>query len=154
MKPLAWALGLVMLSIVPLPVAAQTKSLSDLLSKNGTALKPEASVDIVGWIERDNSTSLVRVSLQAQPGARLVADPGISIRPVEERLGVWQTDQEISHWVEGQAYFMSAQTVDVGSVAEDGLPIHVDVHFAYCLVDDICLFGEERVEIQTQNLGN
>lgn len=154
MKPLAWALGLVMMTIAPLPLAAQTKSLSDLLSNNGPAPKPEAGVNIVGWIERDHSTSLVRVSLQAQPGARLVADPGISIRPVEDRLGVWQTGQEISHWVEGQAYFTSAQTVDVGSVAEDGLPIRVDVHFAYCLVDDICLFGEERVEIETLNLIN
>lgn len=139
--------------LVAMPVAdlhAESSKLGALFNQVNPAPVREPGVSIIGWIEREGANSLVRVSLTPQNGARLVADPGVTIRPIDERLGVWRETTEVAHQLAGVSYFNSPPTIDVGYVLEDGEPIHADVNYAYCLVDDICLFGEERIEILTQ----
>ena len=141
------ALGLGIL--LPAQSQAQTSKLSVLFDQLNVKEIREPGVSIKGWVEITDQGSMVRVSVSPESGARLVADPGIQVAPIEERLGVWLDTAEISHFIEGQSYFASPQIVDVGLIAGDGQPISANVKFAYCLADDICLFGEERISIET-----
>lgn len=133
------------------PSLAQSSKLGDLFNQVAPAPAPEIGVDIVTWIERNQGQSYARLSIMPQNGARLVADPGITVTPIIETLGAWVNESEISHVIEGQSYFESPPILDLGLVIEDGRPLSANVHFAYCLVDDICLFGEETVSIATKS---
>lgn len=150
---LRYSLSFGFLALLLLPSVqpkAQTGSLGDLFRTIDPAPVREPGVDIVGWIVREGNDSFVRITVTAQQGAKLVADPGITVNPIEERLDSWIDTASVSHIIEGVSYFDSPPTIDVGRVREDGQPVQVDVSYAYCLVDDICLFGEDRIAIQTR----
>lgn len=137
-----------------LPASAQSKALGELFEMvEPRRSEPAGHVDVVGWIERGGQAPILRISITAMDGARLVADPGIRIEPVAETSTLWANAMPLEHVIEGKAYFDTPQTVDV-VLSNQGIGLaEANVIFAYCLVDEICLFGEERVSIDTAMTG-
>jgi len=130
------------------PAAAQSDDLRRLFEMVEPRQElPAGRVDVVGWITQDGQGPVLRIGITATDGARLVADPGIRVEPIDETGGLWANAEPLEHMVIGQAYFDAPQTVDVQLLDTRAGIAEADVLFAYCLVDEICLFGEERVSV-------
>ena len=116
------------------------------------AQKPPAqgTVELFGWIERYDDGPVLRVSLTPKGTAKLVADPGIVVKPLARDGIDWRDRQPVERAIAGQSYFDVPQTVELRFDREDGLPVAARVEYAYCLVDEICLFGEETVSADTR----
>lgn len=154
MKRLTVFVALALLAGVPGELRSQTKSLGELFEKEQPVRAPKKSVDVFGWIERSGTKSLARVSLTPKSGTRLVANPGVTITPVSESGSQWLSYEEVYFGLDGATYFDSAPVIDIGPVLENGEPVSADISFAYCVIESICLFGEERIEIATRRVVN
>ena len=112
------------------------------------APKTDAKVEVAAWIEpAGTGDSEVVLSLTPVGGAKLVADPGITVTPVEpEGDGVaWRTPLPYQLVDAGADYFAVPPLIRLPVAGREAGPIDLDVEYAYCVVDYICLFGEERV---------
>ncbi len=117
-------------------------NLDQLLNRQPSAR--EDRVEIMAWIEPSADAAEVVIALTPIGRAKLVANPGITVTPVEPDHLAWRSP--LPYRLVGDAqYFMEPAVVRL-PLGEPTLgPIELDVAYAYCLVDAVCLFGEERV---------
>ena len=129
---------LVLLALTYLPAAASAADDADaLLRKLG--LRPAAEVVRVDTAQAANGQ--VRVTLLADPGVHLVADPGVSVQPVDA-YGL-PTAAMVELKESGQEYFDAPPQLIVDAGGADRL----HVQYAYCVVAKQCLFGDVTVPV-------
>ncbi len=130
------------------PPGAGELQLNRLLDRLGPEARvpPKDAVEVAAWIEPTPDAAEVVVTLTPTGKAKLVADPGITVTPADPDGGVaWRTPLP-HHLVDaGAEYFAEPPTIRLSLGAPEVGPIDLDVEYAYCFVDTICLFGEKRV---------
>ncbi len=129
------------------PVGASANGLADLLSTLGPApAGPTGTVDVTAWVERSGSGSELVISLVPVGDVKLVADPGITVDPVPSANVQWKTGGPVKLAQDGAHYFAAPPTLRLPFAAEDG-KVGATVQYAYCIVDQKCLFGEASVSV-------
>jgi len=132
--------------------AAAAEPLATLLGKLAPPAAPRGSVDVVGWVERNGGgggeAELV-VTFVPKGAVKLVADPGVTVTPVQRDGIAWRVTAPVSRIDAGEDYFGEPPTLRVPFAGADGKPVEAAVEYAYCLVDYQCLFGETRVSAAT-----
>ncbi len=137
---------------LPSPVA-RASDLADLLSSLGPAPAGLAgTIDVTAHIERDGDTSELVVSLVPVGNAKLVTDPGITVEPVPSSNVRWQTEGPVKLTQDGAPYFAAPPTLRVPFDAKSG-KVDAKVEYAYCIVDQKCLFGETSVSVPVTQAG-
>jgi hypothetical protein len=129
------------------PQAAEP--LGALLGQLAPKRAPQGSVDVVSWVERNGAQSELVVTLVPKGEVKLVADPGVTVTPVQRDGVAWSVKEPVSRIDAGEGYFAEPPTLRVPFAGEDGKPVEAAVEYAYCLVDYQCLFGEARVSAPT-----
>jgi hypothetical protein len=135
---LAWGL-------VAVPSLAVAQDLETLLGRLGPASPaPEGSVATLAWVERTDEGFELVVSLEAEGGARLVADPGIAVSPIEAPDTAWSVAGPVERVAPGKDYFERPQSLRLPFRGEPR-SVSARVEYAWCLTDYQCLFGERTV---------
>lgn len=142
------ALACLMLAASLAPAAAE-QPLADLLGELAPSAVPRGSVEVLSWIERTGDAPELVVTLVPKGEVKLVADPGVTVTPVQREGLVWRDPDPVSTIEAGQEYFATPPTIRVQFAGEDGKPVEADVEYAYCLVDYQCLFGTAKVSAAT-----
>ena len=138
---------------LPLPFARASDDLADLLSSLGPAPAGlTGTIDVTARIERDGETSELVVSLVPVGNAKLVTDPGITVEPVPSANVRWQTKGPVTLTQDGAPYFAAPPTLRVPFDAKSG-KVDARVEYAYCIVDQKCLFGETSVSVPVIQAG-
>ena len=128
--------------------AAGSAGLGGLLEKLGpVAATPKGDVAVTGWIEGGRDGTELVVHLETHGGAKLVAEPGVTVTPAA-RGGVAWAFPELVHEIPGQGYLKPPVELRLPFTAEHGGPIEARVDYAYCIVDYQCLFGEATVKAE------
>jgi hypothetical protein len=109
---------------------------------------PRAEVRLDAWIESNGSERWVVVAIEPEGETKLIADPGITIAPVTRPGITWLVPLPHRYVDPTREYFEPAAAVRLPFSGEDGLPIELDVEYAYCVIDYQCFFGEETVTAQ------
>ena len=133
---LALALG------VPTGSALAQADIKALLDGLGRDSEPEGRVDVQGWVERDGDAAELVVTLVPQGAAKLVADPGITITPLDGTRAA-----PMSLIDPTRDYLTEPPVMRVPLPGHAGEPVAAQVDYAYCLVDYVCLFGEATVRV-------
>ena len=127
---------------------AGAAGLGGLLEKLGpAAAAPKGDVAVTGWIEGGRDGTELVVHLETRGGAKLVAEPGVTVTPAA-RGGVAWAFPELVHEIAGQGYLKPPVELRLPFTAEHGGPIEARVDYAYCIVDYQCLFGEATVRAE------
>ncbi|HEX2529508.1 MAG TPA: hypothetical protein VHL31_24840 [Geminicoccus sp.] len=130
------ALALATLLLAPAAAAAQDPA-NDLLRDLGLA--PAAQLVTVQALRR--ADGLVVVTLTPQGAVKLVADPGVSVVPVDQ-AGLPVADP-VAMLDRAKEYFPLPPSL----VVHPGTAAALKVEYAYCVVAKQCLFGDVTVAI-------
>ncbi len=133
-------------ALTPLPGA---QSLDGLLQQFDEGAPTAAgSVSLDAWVEEGPNGGREVVIVLAPAGkAKLIADPGITVTPIQ-RAGVeWQLPLPHRHVDSQIDYFAHPPAVRLPFIASDGLPLELHVEYAWCFVDYQCFFGEETLRV-------
>ena len=142
----AAALSAALAGALPAASAGAAEPLADLLGQLAPAKAPQGSVEVVGWVERNAGGSELVVTFVPRGQVKLVADPGVLVRPLPREGVTWAVPETASRAdAPGEAYFAEPPTLRVPFAGGDGQPVEAAVEYAYCLVDYQCLFGEAKV---------
>ena len=127
-------------------------SLDELIQRFDAAPQtvPRGEVRLDAWIESEGGERAVVVSIEPEGKTKLIADPGITVVPVERRDITWLVPLPHRHVDASREYFEPAASMRLPFAGEDGLPIELDVEYAYCVVDYQCFFGEETVTAEVR----
>jgi hypothetical protein len=135
------------------PAAASASDLTNLLSSLGPApAGPAGSIDVIASVDRSGGRSELVVSLVPMGNAKLVTDPGITVDPVPAANVRWRTGGPVKLTEDGAPYFAAPPTLRVPFDAESG-KVGAKVEYAYCIVDQKCLFGETSVSVPVTPAG-
>lgn len=130
--------------------ASRAPSLDALLQQfDARAVEPVGKVRLDAWIENGDGGRQVVVVVAPEGETRLVADPGITVRPAV-RPGVdWQLP--LPHRVvdTGRAYLDPPAMIRLPFTSTDEEPLELLVEYAYCFVDFQCFFGEAELTVAT-----
>jgi hypothetical protein len=141
-----------LIGLAPAAVAAGTGSetpLDRLIQKFNAGAPERPGVQIDGWVERGPDGPAVVVAVAPRGGARLVADPGITVTPTE-RPGVrWRGPLPERRVEPGVDYLTPPATVRLPFTVSDDRPVELKVEYAYCVVDFQCYLGEETLSVAT-----
>ncbi|WP_027134997.1 hypothetical protein [Geminicoccus roseus] len=129
---------LALASILCLPLAARAGEDADALLR-GLGLKP--SGEIVSVDAARSAGGQVSVRLVPAAGAKLVADPGVTVVPVD-RLGL-PLGAPVTLRDSAQEYFQAPPVL----LVEPGGAQALRVEYAYCVVAKQCLFGDVVVAV-------
>ena len=120
-----------------LPCAASASEVDELL--RGMGLVPSA--EQVAITTARTSGGEVAITLTPQGGAKLVADPGITITPIDAAGSAVAPVAERSS--ADHEYFTTPPTLHLAP----GPAVDLKVEYAYCVVEKQCLFGEATVPV-------
>lgn len=115
------------------------------------APKREGSVTLDAWVEADAEGSDLVVVVQPEGETKLVADPGITITPLEQPGVEWLVPLPHRHVDPEIDYFTPPASVRLPFRASDDLPLEILVEYAYCFVDYQCFFGEEVLTVASRS---
>ncbi len=101
-------------------------------------------VDVLSWIEGNPGQQKLVISFAPSFGTRLVADPGIRVEPAPGQ-GVEWADKFVLVKDNDREYFDTPPRIEVGIRSLNAPSVKAHVEYAYCLVDQICLFGEHDI---------
>lgn len=116
--------------------------LRDLGGRTGSA-----TVRVEGRLERDGAAVELVVTLTAEGGARLVADPGIQLVPLPGPDGPWTESARVELVDPGRAYFEPSVELRVPVAAGASGEASAEIAYAWCVVERICLFGQAQVSV-------
>lgn len=120
-----------------LPGAASASEVDDLL--RGMGLAPSAEQVAITAARAPGGE--VAITLTPKGGARLVADPGITITPIDAAGSAVAPAAERSS--PDHEYFTTPPTLHLSP----GPAVDLKVEYAYCVVEKQCLFGEATVPV-------
>ena len=129
---------LVLLLAVCLPASARAADEADAILRD-LGLQPASQVVRVDAVREVDGQ--IRVTLTALDGVHLVADPGVSVVPVD-RSGL-PAAEPTALKDSGHEYFDWPPVLQVDAGAATGLR----VEYAYCVVAKQCLFGDVTVPV-------
>jgi hypothetical protein len=130
--------------------AAAEPSVSDLLQRLAPkAAAPGASVEVLAWAEGTPPARTLVVTFATKGEAKLVADPGVSVRPLPRAGLTWADAEPAVRLVPGRDYFAAPPILRLPFRSAAG-PVEAHVEYAYCLVARQCLFGEETVRVDLE----
>jgi hypothetical protein len=121
---------------------------------NGLAAGGEArsgSVAPLAWVERTGDGFELVVTLEPRDGAKLVADPGITVQALSDPRVVWG-EMEATAVDPTRDYFLTRPVLRLpfrGSAESVGARID----FAWCVVSALCRFGEAEVTARVPHEG-
>lgn len=103
-----------------------------------------ARVTVLAWVERAGGGQELVVQLIPEFGAKIVADPGVVVRPAAAHGAGW-TRSEVETGSDTEAYLPGSATLRLPFT---GSPDRVaaEVTYAWCRPDRLCLFGETVVD--------
>jgi hypothetical protein len=132
---------------------AAGSSLDELIQRFGATPQavPRGEVRLEAWIESEGGERSVVVSIAPEGETRLIADPGITVVPVARPGISWLVPLPHRHVDPAREYFDPPAAVRLPFRGEDGLPIELDVEYAYCVIDYQCFFGEETVTAERRS---
>jgi hypothetical protein len=106
-----------------------------------------AGVRVTGRLERDGAAVELVITLTAEGGARLVADPGIQVVPLPGPDGPWTETARVELVDPASAYL--EPTVELRLPVTEGASgeASAEVAYAWCAVERICLFGQAHVSV-------
>jgi hypothetical protein len=136
MRPLPALLLASTLAAGPAMAQAELQSLLDGLAPERP---PEGRVEVQGWLERDGERAELVVTLLPHGAAKLVADPGITVTPLN---GAGPPLELVDP---SRDYLAEPPLLRLPLPGHSGGPVVARVDYAYCLVDYQCLFGEATV---------
>ncbi len=90
------------------------------------------------------------VAVAPRGGVRLVADPGITVTPVQRPGVQWRGPLPQRKIEPGVDYFTPPATVRLPFTSSDDGPVELRVEYAYCVVDFQCFLGEETLSVATR----
>jgi hypothetical protein len=129
-----------------LPAVARAAELDDLLAGLGPGpAVPDGIVAVTARVEHDGLRAVLVVTLEPKDGARLVADPGITVEPVAAPGIVW-LDATPATLLDPTRDYLEGAAVLRLPFAGDPASVTARVDYAWCLADAICLLGEAVVE--------
>lgn len=131
---------------------ASADSLADLLSSLGPGSADTGRVDVRASVEASGTGSELVISLLPVGDVKLVADPGITVLPLPSANVRWQTAGPVRLVLGGAHYFDTPPTLRLPFAAQEGL-VGAKVDYAYCIVDEKCLFGEAAVSVPVTPTG-
>ncbi len=129
--------------------AAETP-LDQLIDKFNAGAPEHDGVQIDGWVERGPDGPAVVVAVAPRGGVRLVADPGITVTPVQRPGVQWRGPLPQRKIEPGVDYFTPPATVRLPFTSSDDGPVELRVEYAYCVVDFQCFLGEETLSVATR----
>ncbi len=130
--------ALVLAVLACLPAAARADEGADAILRD-LGLKPSTEIVAVDAARRPDG--VVAVTLTPDGATKLVADPGVSVVPVD-RLGLPVADA-VTLKDSSREYFTLPPVVEVTPGDADALR----VEYAYCIVAKQCLFGDVTVPV-------
>jgi hypothetical protein len=114
---------------------------------NAGAPQTKRIVELDAWIESRPEGAEVVVVLEPQGDFKLVADPGITVTPVEQPGVEWLVPLPHRHADAEIQYFTPPTAVRLPFRADGEQPLEILVEYAYCVVDYQCFFGEEVLTV-------
>ena len=143
-------LGLAALLASAVPVPAQ--EVDALLGGLGRpAAIEKGSVVTLAWVERVEDGFELVVALEPRDGARLVADPGITVQPLADPNVTW--GQAMVTAVDEGADYFAAQPILRLPFRGTAETVGARVDYAWCVVTSLCLFGEAEVTARVPHEG-
>ncbi len=142
-----------------LPLAAATTAVRargqpvETLLRDLTGSTGSGTVRVEGRLERDGAALELVVTLAAEGGARLVADPGIQVVPLPGPDGPWTETARVELVDPGRAYFEPPVELRVPVAAGASGEASAEVAYAWCVVERICLFGQAHVRVPLESAG-
>lgn len=131
-------------------VRARGQPVETLLRDLGGGGGP-AAVRVTGRLERDGAAVELVVTLAAEGGARLVADPGIQLVPLPGPGGPWTETVRVELVDPGRAYLEPTVELRVPVTAGASGEAAAEVAYAWCVVERICLFGQAHVRVPLES---
>jgi len=135
---------LLLLGFALMPVDVFAAETVESLFGELEARQIQPSVGVLSWIQRRADQYSLVISFAPTDGTKLVADPGIRITP-QPIAGVIWTDEIVEVRDTNLDYFKTPPRVELHFQQLDIVNISAQVEYAYCIVDQICLFGDELV---------
>ncbi len=143
-------IGLLVAGLASSPAYSQAlQNMLDQLAAPATTV--EAPVVVNGRFSDVGEQALV-VSFETKPEIRLVADPGMTVTPLFSEGVTWLADGEVELRYEGEEYFEPLPTIRIPFAAEDADEVRARINYAFCVIDEQCLFGEAVVEVDLSDL--
>ena len=141
-----WAVAVAGLLAIGTPEAIAGESVGELLKKlAGPGNRAPGRVEVAATVEGAAGGGDLLVTLTGVDGAKLVADPGVTVTPIERKGLTWQNPAGLTDSRSVASYFASPHQVRLPFTASSAGPVEADVSYAYCIVREQCLFGETRV---------
>ena len=131
-------------------VGAAETPLDQLIEKFNAGAPEHDGVQVDGWVERGPDGPAVVVAVAPRGGVRLVADPGITVTPVQRPGVQWRGPLPQRKVEPGVDYFTPPATVRLPFTSSDDRPVELRVEYAYCVVDFQCFLGEETLSVATR----
>ena len=148
MRGLLWATaGTLGLALGQAPASAGTPSVDQLIQRFNGAAPTQDGVSVEGRVEHASAGAELVVTLAPRGAIKLIADPGITITPIERPGLSWQTQLPYRLVDPTTDYFTPPATVRLPFTASDAEPVELLVEYAYCVVDFQCFFGEETLTV-------
>jgi hypothetical protein len=98
-------------------------------------------------IEGEGVTNL-KLLISPKDGAKLASRPGVKLRPVEPDEVKWLVEMPLVRETEENGYFGAPQEFVVPFDREDSpRTIGLDVEYAYCQSDQLCIRTETTIEV-------
>lgn len=110
---------------------------------------PQGTVKLLSWVEEADRGAELVITFIPEGGVKLVADPGVTVTPVARDGIAWTGAVPLHHARAGLDYFAPPLTLRLPFTGGDGRPVDAAVEYAYCVVDQQCLFGQATVSAAT-----
>ena len=114
---------------------------------NAGAQRTHGSVRVDAWTETGHGSDALVVVLEPQGEFKLVADPGITVTPMERPGVEWLVPLPYRHADSELQYFTPPASLRLPFRASDDQPLEILVEYAYCVVDYQCFFGEQNLTV-------
>lgn len=140
----AAALLTMMLASTP---ALAADDLSVLLDGIGSAARRGGRVEVTAALDATGGSTALTVVLTPIGGAKLPADPGVTVTPVARAGLAWANPAPASEIGELGTYLTKPPRLRLPFTATTAGPVEATVEYAYCIVAEQCLFGETTVSV-------
>lgn len=116
---------------------------------NATAPEVEDGVQLDAWVEQGAGGRQLVVLVEPKGETKLIADPGITVTPIEQVGVEWLVPLPHRHVDPAIEYFEPPAAIRLPFATEDARPVEFLVEYAYCVIDYQCFFGEETLTVAT-----